>query len=250
MTLQSPPLHTVTRQNRLSDQAYGELRHAITEGQIPAGARLVELELAKRLKVGRTPLHDALLRLAGDGLVESVPNAGFFVRQLTLEDVEMAYEIRRALEGLAVRLACQRGFSDLRLHAVEEACETHAEAIAARKPWETAHADFQFHQTILALASSPQLESTIRRSHMTFFTWSRSLPPEVYLRLNEAVVGEHRQLVEALRRRDAAAAEKVLEHHFLGARQQRLREFARYAKPADTLRKVRVLGAFAGGDSR
>src|SRR5580692_1466206 len=93
---------------RLSDQAYQRLSYAIIEGEIPAGSRLVELELSRKYKVGRTPIHDALVRLAADGLVKSVPNAGFLVRSFTFEDLEVTQEIRCELESLAIRIACRK----------------------------------------------------------------------------------------------------------------------------------------------
>ena len=228
---------------RLSDQAYIKLRYAVTEGQLPAGTRLVELELSRNLKMGRTPIHDALLRLVGDGLVESVPNGGFFVRHLTLEDVEMNYEIRAALECLAVRVACRQGFSDMKLIELEHACEMMAQAHENKDPRASAQADFHFHQALMALANSPRLEATIRASHMLFLTWSRSVPAETYLKVNAEVLEEHRKIVEALRQRNAAEAERLLQDSLVG-NEARLRVQARSSTMSEVLRKVSVLGEF------
>jgi GntR family transcriptional regulator of vanillate catabolism len=233
--------------NRLSDLAYNRLRYMISEGQIAAGTRLIELELTRTLHMGRTPIHDALVRLVGDGLVESVPNAGFFVRHLTLEDVEMNYEIRAALEGLAVRVACRRGFSDMMLIDLERACDLMAEAHTKNDPRASAQADFHFHQSLIALANSPRLEATIRASHMLFLTWSRSVPAETYLKINAEVLAEHRRIVEALRQRNPAEAEKVLHDSFVGNK-ARLQAQARSSTMNQVLRKVSVLGEF-GQDS-
>lgn len=229
--------------HRLSDLAYSKLRYAISEGQLAAGTRLVELELSRTFKMGRTPIHDALVRLVGDGLVESVPNSGFFVRHLTLEDVQMNYEIRAALECLAVRVACRHGFSDMRLFEMEHACDLMAEAHAKNDPRASAQADFRFHQALIALANSPRLEAAIRASHMLFLTWSLSVPSETYLKLNAEVLNEHRQIVEALRQRNSAEAERLLQKSFLN-NEGRLKEQARYVAKSDAMRKLRVLGEF------
>src|SRR5687767_13229518 len=91
--------------DRLSDKAYEQLYQSIIEGKFSAGERLVELKLAKLLKVGRTPLREALLRLTSIGLVESMPGMGFFVKTLTLSDLDELFQIRASLECLAIRLA-------------------------------------------------------------------------------------------------------------------------------------------------
>ncbi|MBI4028470.1 MAG: GntR family transcriptional regulator [Verrucomicrobia bacterium] len=238
--------------SRLSDLAYSKLRYAISEGQIGAGERLVELELCKTLKMGRSPIHDALLRLTGDGLVESVPNAGFHVRHLTWEDIEMAYEIRAALECLALRLACRRGFSDMRLAELERACDLHREAVRRRDTRAAAHADFHFHRGIIALANSARLETAIRSSHIQFFTWSRSVPAGDYLTVSEPVVDEHQKIVELLKQRKGDEAEKALSHHISGVAHERLKKLARSTNLNQMLRGVSVLGDFAqpaSGDS-
>jgi GntR family transcriptional regulator of vanillate catabolism len=229
--------------HRLSDLAYSKLRYAISEGQLAAGTRLVELELTRTFKMGRTPIHDALVRLVGDGLVESVPNAGFFVRHLTLEDVEMNYEIRAALECLAARVACRHGFSDMKLIEMEHACELMALAHSKRDPRASAQADYRFHQALIALANSPRLEAAIRASHMLFLTWSRSVPSDTYLKINAEVLEEHRQIVEALRQRNSAEAERLLQKSFLN-NEGRLKEHARSVAMSEALPKVSVLGEF------
>src|ERR1041385_1308877 len=82
--------------HRLSDLAHAKLRYAIVEGQLQPGTRLVERELCATFSMGRTPIREALARLAAEGLIESVPNAGFSVKYHTLEDIEEAYQIRAA----------------------------------------------------------------------------------------------------------------------------------------------------------
>lgn len=229
---------------RLSDLAYSKLRYAISEGQISAGSRLVELELCKTLKVGRTPIHDALLRLAGDGLVESVPGAGFFVRNLTLEDIVMAYEIRAALECLALRIAGQHGFSDMKLIELERQCDRMDQANREGDVRGVAEADFLFHQNLIALAGSPQLENAIRGSHLQFLTWSRSMGAEHYLDESRGLGDEHRAIVHQLRARNITEAQRLLGHQIQHGVDRRVREIQSTPQGGSMVRNLKSMGEF------
>ena len=87
---------------------YGELRERILNLSLEPGARLHEAELAAELAVSRTPLREALRMLLAEDLVEQLPTGGMLVRRLDLQDMRELYAVRAALEGLAVREACQR----------------------------------------------------------------------------------------------------------------------------------------------
>lgn len=92
-------------------------------------------------------------------MAQNVPNAGYFVRHLTIEDIQMNCETRAALECLAVRVACRQGFLGLRLIEMESSCDLMARAHENKDPRASAQADYQFHQALIALASSPRLEA-------------------------------------------------------------------------------------------
>ncbi|HUY96679.1 MAG TPA: GntR family transcriptional regulator [Verrucomicrobiae bacterium] len=93
---------------RLSDQAYGHLRDLIVSLELEPGSLIAERETMAALGVGRTPLREALHRLAHDGLVEVVPRRGHFVSQVSLTDLTHVFELRQAIEGLSARLAARR----------------------------------------------------------------------------------------------------------------------------------------------
>ena len=86
------------------------VREAILGGAVVAGERLNEVQLSKTLSVSRTPVRAALQALAGEGLLDYAPNRGFTVREFPLPAIVDAYDIRAALEGVAVRFAAERGF--------------------------------------------------------------------------------------------------------------------------------------------
>ncbi len=91
--------------DNLSGELVTKLRHMIVDGTLPAGGRLNEVRLAQRLGVSRTPLREALTRLAQEGALTSLPRIGWFVRPLTVEELEEIYPIRALLDPEALRLA-------------------------------------------------------------------------------------------------------------------------------------------------
>src|SRR5215207_3770528 len=90
-------------------RAQVRLRELIVGGELPPGARIPELSLVERLGVSRTPVRAALLRLQEEGLLEGLPGGGFAVREFSETDIYDAIEVRGTLEGLAARLAAERG---------------------------------------------------------------------------------------------------------------------------------------------
>ena len=92
----------------LNRRIYYKVRELIESGVIPPGAQLDERALANDLSVSRTPLREAIATLVEEGLVERRPYRGNFVRMFTAKQVDDLYEVRKALEGLAIRLAVLR----------------------------------------------------------------------------------------------------------------------------------------------
>src|SRR4051812_11756610 len=85
------------------------LREMILAGELAGGARIAELAIVERLGVSRTPIRSALMRLEQEGLLEALPNGGYAVRTFSERDVADAIELRGTVEGLAARLAAERG---------------------------------------------------------------------------------------------------------------------------------------------
>src|ERR1043166_7641124 len=210
MAAREPRLKGASSHSRLSDVAYSKLRYCITEGQFPPGTRLVELELCRSLTMGRTPIREALLRLEGDGLIESVPNAGFSVKYITVEDIEETYKIRASLECLAVRLALERGFSEGKLDEMEDMCDLMEKAGRDGDEQTTSRADLEFHRILISLARSSRLETIIRNSHLMIIGWSRAFTEKA--RCADAVreAQQHRRIIDQLRRRNTEGATKLL----------------------------------------
>ena len=103
----------------LRDVVFNTLREAILKGDLKPGERLMELQLASKLGVSRTPIREAIRMLEQEGLAVTTPRKGAEVAKMTLKDMEDVLEIRDALDELAVRIACQK-ISDEQLRQLED----------------------------------------------------------------------------------------------------------------------------------
>jgi DNA-binding GntR family transcriptional regulator len=101
--MQSAQILSIVRDN-LSHTVATRLRHLIVDGQLAAGQRINEVHLSQQLGVSRTPLREALARLAQEGALRSVPRIGYFVRPLAIDEFEQLYDIRPILDPEALRL--------------------------------------------------------------------------------------------------------------------------------------------------
>ena len=208
--IQSDPMNPVPAKNRRSDVAYSRLRHAVMEGQLPPGSHLTELDLCRSLRMSRTPIREALLRLQGDGLIQSVPNAGFSVKHHTLADLEENCRIRTTLESLAIHMACERGFAASRLDELRHQCDLLEEAIASGDDRQANEADLEFHRILISLANSPRLETIIRNSHLVMLSWPLARRKEFRSKTAKREAGDHRRIIQPLARHNADEAARLL----------------------------------------
>ena len=206
-----------------SERVYRGLRDQILSGALVANARLVEVQLASQFAVSRTPVREALKRLAAEGLVSADPLRGMVVRDVDSAEIEDIYVIREALEGLAARLAAERATaSDLaKLRLLMELMQ---ESAAARR-WEAVvQINVKFHEVLYAASGNERLaligrslEDAVRRFSAMVF----SDPGRV-----AGVLREHEEIVRALEAHDPAQAEASSRGHLCAARGNFSRHFA------------------------
>lgn len=183
------------------------LREAIVRGELKPGERLDQTRVAARLKVSRTPVRNALLILANEGLVKMVPHAGAVVSEAAPEGIEELFFLRGLLEGAAARLAAER-MTDEDLSALEE---TLAGLDAASDAGEWLALNRQFHFRVYTRAGRPRLLSLITSVHDLSLPYShRYVGSEEHKR--NARLG-HRRIFEACRLRDGALAEAAIHRH-------------------------------------
>lgn len=191
----------------LATRALEELRSAIVDGRLAPGERFSVAQLAQLLGVSRTPVREALLQLERQGVVRFERNRGVRVLETSAHDVQEVFEMRLLLEVPATRRACAR-LRDDELQALER--ELAGMAAADEEAPFMAH-DARFHELLLAAAGNRRLITTVRslRDHVrlevgTTVGRSRDL---------DAILGEHRVIMAALRERDAEAAAAAMRDH-------------------------------------
>jgi DNA-binding GntR family transcriptional regulator len=208
----------VTRPLTSAERAVGELREVILRGELPAGARLGEVELAERLGVSRTPIREALSRLAAEGLVLLVPNRGARVATWTVEELEGVFELRALLEpqltALAVPQATARDVAELDALAAEMV------DIGGPGPRQDLDAlvplNRTFHDRLVALAGHPALAGALAGAiHPPIVVRNFHAYDDASLRRS---LGHHVEIVAAVRAGDPEWARAVMTAHIRNAR--------------------------------
>ena len=198
------------RRVKLSDQAYDALRRRIMRGDLAAGARLSEPELTVQLGIGRTPLREAFLLLAQEGLIQLLPQSGSFVAAIDLDRVREAQFIREHLEcGIIRQVAVsidRRGLGDIR-RLLEQQAEAHED----NDPDRFYELDEALHATFCRIAERPGVWRLIHQSkvHMDRVR-PLSLPIADQI---PRLIGQHRVILDALGQGDPDRAETALRTH-------------------------------------
>ena len=130
----------------LRDVVFKTLRQAILRGELKPGERLMEIKLANKLGVSRTPIREAIRKLELEGLVLMIPRRGAEVAEITEKSLNDVLEVRKALEELAVQLACER-MDEEGLEALKKAAKEFEESLGSEDVTRIAEADVAYHDT-------------------------------------------------------------------------------------------------------
>ena len=191
-----------------ADRAYDAIRELIVTLELPPGAVVREPELTERLGIGRTPVREALRRLAQERLVEVFPRRGMFVTKVDVRDLARLCEVRLALEPEAARLAAERATqADL-----EELRAVLAELDGRRKrdPRSLIDLDERIHRAIYHASHNSYLAETLEE----YYTHALRIWMVALARTDiGAAVGGHHAVLEAVVRGDAARAERLMREH-------------------------------------
>ncbi|HOW19564.1 MAG TPA: GntR family transcriptional regulator [Phycisphaerae bacterium] len=194
------------------ERAYELLRRALMLQQIPAGQRLRETEWAERLNVNRTALREACGRLCAEGLIADGPKRGYFVAQLSSEELEDALEVRLLLEAGTIERICRLGLNKPRnLQPLQKACEELEWLLRNGYRNEVAESDRRFHEALVALAANARLARLYRCIPPgSWFAIGRGQECETAGRM---MLREHRDILTAIQRGRAAEAQGLLRGH-------------------------------------
>lgn len=199
------------------------LRELILKGQLPAGSRIVELSVVELLGVSRTPIRAALMRLEQEGLLEALPSGGYAVRTFSEREVADAIELRGTLEGLAARLAAERGVSSRALAQARACLDEIDQVLLDASLSDEMFSDYvrlnaQFHRLLADMPASGVLAREIERAGSLPFASPSGF---VGVHVDNApardmlVVAQHqhRQVLDAIERREAGRAEALMREH-------------------------------------
>ena len=198
----------------LEESVFLTLEEEILSGELKKGETLTETSLSARLGVSRTPLRSALQRLAEEGLIEMKPNRGAVVIGIGTEELVDIYKIRMRLEGLASAEATRR-ISDEDKQRLREAVELSEFYITKKDAEHLKELDSEFHNVIYKASGNRLLCKTLSELHRNIqFYRKKSLA--VADRLEKSVT-EHREILSAIERGDAEAADRLTEAHIAAA---------------------------------
>jgi GntR family transcriptional regulator, vanillate catabolism transcriptional regulator len=226
------------------------LRELILAGELPGGARIAELALVERLGVSRTPIRAALMRLEQEGLLEVLPSGGYAVRTFSERDVSDAIELRGTLEGLLARLAAERGVAAVVLSEARE-CLAGIDAVLAQPALDDeaflryVRLNERFHALLAEMAGSPVLSRELERVVSLPFASPSGF---VVVQANSGQArdmlivaqDQHRQVLEAIDRREGGRAEAIMREHSRIA-QRNLRDAVRTTGSLDRMPGVRLI---------
>lgn len=207
--------NVITRPESITDQVYRILRERIAQGEVANGERLVESVLAEEFKVSKTPVREALARLASEGLVKRVPGRGVVANAMSYEEVVDYLEVREVLEELAASKAAARiTEADI---AKLEGIIAESEATVARGDLDAYSAlDLAFHQTIIDIGENTALKDTMPLLHDKI---------RVVMKRSVALPGrrtqsaeEHRLVLEALSAGDPQESGRRMRTHIMNTR--------------------------------
>ncbi|HJY37759.1 MAG TPA: GntR family transcriptional regulator [Steroidobacteraceae bacterium] len=209
--MQSSASIALVRDN-LSDSVVLKLRHLIVDGQLAAGARINEVHLSRQLAISRTPLREALARLAQEGALRSVARIGYFVRPLTVEEFEQLYDIRPILDPEALRLAGLP--SRERMQQLQDLNDAIGRAHDSDA---IINLDDEFHMELIAACPNQVLIDLIRQIMQRTRRYEMALMRESR---NVAVAtANHKEIMTALRKRDLRAACAALRNNLRTGRE-------------------------------
>jgi DNA-binding GntR family transcriptional regulator len=213
-----------------SELVYRRLKDRIISGTLAPDTRLIELSIAAEFGVSRTPVREALKRLAAENLVLADPARGMVVHAPDADEIEDVFVMREALDGLAARLAAHR-VTPSELARLRLIVDSMSDAVANGRREQIVVANQRFHDVIYSAAGNRMLArvaSDLRDYVRRFSTLPFASPDRV-----QHVLAEHEAILKALEKHDPEAAQRASDSHLANAREylvrMELQEFAENA---------------------
>ena len=186
------------------------IRQAIIDGTFSPGERLMEIQLADEMGVSRTPVREAIRKLELEGLVLMIPRKGAEVAEITEKNMRDVLEVRKALEELAVQLACEKITAE-EIEEMKKAAEEFKMILKSRDITEIAEADVRFHDIIYMATDNQKLILLLNNLREQMYRYRVE-----YLKREEAhpqLIAEHAAIIEYISKGEKKAATDVMCKH-------------------------------------
>lgn len=194
----------------LRDVVFQTLRKAILIGELKPGERLMEIHLAEKIGVSRTPIREAIHKLELEGLVTMLPRRGAMVAEISERGLRDVLEVRRALDTFCAELAAER-ITDEEKEALSKACEAFEEAVKTGDATVIARADVDFHDIIVGATGNERLVALLNNLAEQIYRYRFE-----YIKddtQHPRLVNEHRLLMNAILRNDSFEAGRAAREH-------------------------------------
>lgn len=194
----------------LRDVVFNTLRKAILTGSLKPGERLMEVHLANKLGVSRTPIREAMRKLELEGLVVMIPRRGAEVAQITEKSLNDVLEVRKALDALSVELACER-ITEEEIAELKTACEEFEQATKGKDASVIAKADVRLHDIIVQATGNQRLLQLVNNLSEQMYRYRF-----VYIKdesQHEKLIEEHKEIYESILIRDKERASAAARLH-------------------------------------
>lgn len=194
----------------LRDVVFRTLREAILKGELEPGERLMEIQLANKLGVSRTPIREAIRMLELEGLVLMIPRKGAEVARISAKSMQDVLEVRDSLEELAIQLACERRTEE-DMDKLREAEKRFNDAIASGDALAMAKSDEDFHSVIYNATGNEKLVTILNNLREQMYRYRLEYIRDAASRAR--LVREHTRIIETLEARDVPKACEAIREH-------------------------------------
>ena len=194
----------------LRDVVFNTLRQAILTGEMEPGERLMEIQLANKLGVSRTPIREAIRKLELEGLVIMIPRKGAEVAHITVKDMRDVLEVRSALEELAATLAC-KNVTPEHIEELKTANRVFEAAIVSKDVVAIVNADVAFHNIIYSMTDNQRLIQLVNSLSEQMYRYRLEYVKDA--RSHSILISEHADIINRIASRDEEGAKEVISQH-------------------------------------
>ena len=194
----------------LRDVVFNTLRQAILRGEMEPGERLMEIQLAQKLGVSRTPIREAIRKLELEGLVIMIPRKGAEVAHITEKDMKDVLEVRSTLEELVVELAI-KNVTDEKIEELKCANKVFESAIVSKAAVNILEADVKFHDILYSMTNNARLIQIINNLREQMYRYRLEYVKDA--RTHSIIISEHNDIIKQIRDKNVPVAKTVIHQH-------------------------------------